>query len=336
MYNKITPFDDPVINKNSNICIIDDHMPELIYNWSGNLENHRQSNTIQSILDNSMPHVDTLIFNDYNYINGFDTYKIFYAEKIFNYEAFSYNRLKKQNTINFVSKTKKFNYISNKPRIARFLASCWIANNYKNYSEFNYTQSYVYDHFKDSLNGFISNERLQLESTMLPKKWIPSKLTNKPASYRELGNAYGTNNYNFYNIIKNEIVPTVFSIVMEPVFWENGCMLTEKYINAILGGTIPIVNGYQVYEIIKQMGFDSFEDIIDTSSQFETNPTLRIVNLLENNKNQIDNAIDLIKNKNIQERLVNNIKILENYNYNLAKSRYSTEVVEFLKQSGYK
>lgn len=336
MHNRITPSNAPVIDLNSNICVIKDHMPPLIYNFSDNIKDNYQSNTIPGILNDIMPHVDTLIFNDYHYIDGFSTYKVFYTDGFFNYQVFDYLSLEKQHNIDFINKTKKFNYISNKAREPRLLTSCWIANNYKNYSEFNYTQSYNYEDFNCVLDKFINEELLKLASIMLPANWISSGVTNDPNERKFIGNKYGLNNYNFYNIIENQVTPTVFSIVMEPVFWENGCMLTEKYINAILGGTIPIVNGYRIYEIINEMGFDTFADIIDTSAQHETNSTLRIMNLLENNKKQIDNAMTIIKDKTIQKRIVNNIKILENYDYNLAKSRYPSDVVEFLEQSVYK
>jgi len=337
MHNIIRPDKPPVIDLMSNTCIVRDHMPALNYNLREcNLKDNYGFNTIQQILNNIMPHVDTLIFNDYHYIDGFEDYKVFYTEGFFNREAFSYINLEKQNTVDLENKTKKFNYLTNKPREPRFLTSCWIANNYKNHNEFNYTQSYSYSDFKYVLDKFILVESLELKSKMLPEKWISTGLLNELSDKKFLGKEYGQNNYNFYDVMKDQVTPTVFSIVMEPVFWENGCMLTEKYINAILGGTIPIVNGYRVYEVIEEMGFDSFKDIIDTSAQYETNSTLRIINLLENNKQQIDNAMFTIKDKTIQKRIANNIKILENYDYNLAKSRYLPDVVEFLKQSVYK
>jgi hypothetical protein len=331
-YNKITPNEKIDINNTSNICIVSDHMP-MIENSISNIKNIHGYNTIDEILNKFMPHVDTVVFDHYNELVLDKDYKIFYLEKFFDRTLINYNRLRKNNSIDnsidFLYKTKKFNYLSNKPRESRFLSSAWIANNYNNFEDFNYTQTYEYNDFKVWIDEFILAESLLLESRSLPKRWIEVDSTvEKQTSFGKI--THLPNELNFYKKIKLEILPTVFSIVIEPVFWEHGCILTEKYINAVLGGSIPIVNGYKVYDVIKEMGLDTFDDIIDTSAQYEKNAIYRILNLLEKNKNQIDNALEIIKDKSIQKRIENNIKILENYDYNLARSRYSDIDIKFL------
>lgn len=331
LINQINPWGEPKIVKKSNICLIQDHMPyfSMFVDSADNIKDFYGYVSFNKFLKESMPHVDTLIFNAYHCINVDDNYKTFYIEERFDDILSKYLSLRKNNIIDFSKKTKKFNYLSNKPREARFLTSAWIAKNYIEHDSYNYTQAFNSDDFKDVLNEFILTESLTIESKMLPKKWI----TVNPAAERLTANEgmkYTNNNINFYNGMKDIMSPTVFSIVIEPVFWEHGCMLTEKYMNAVFSGTIPIVNGYKVYDTIKKMGLDTFDDIIDTSAQFEKNPIYRILNLLEKNKNQLDNALDIIKNHSIQKRIENNIKTLENYNYNLARSWYSKDELTFL------
>lgn len=319
------------IDNDSNICFVADHMPPFIIDFSINhLKEFYGYNSLNKILEQSMPHVDTLVFDHYQSLNLNKDYNTFYIEIFFQKTIQQYLSLNKNNSVDFSKKTKKFNYLSNKPREARILTSAWIAKTYSDQNDYNYTQSYQGKDFEQLLDEFILIESLPLESTFLPKKWISTGLPIEKKSTNNFSIFYGNNSTNFYTKIKKQITPTVFSIVMEPAFWEHGCLLTEKYINAVLGGTIPIVNGYRVYESIERMGFDTFDDIIDTSAQFEKNSVLHVYNLLEKNKNILDNALEIIKDQSVQKRLINNIKILENYDYNLARSRYSPAQVNFL------
>jgi len=333
--NKITPWGETIVNEQSNICQIFDHMvaPKFINLLTIDIKKFYGHNTIDKILKDFMPHVDTLIFHDYHCIVGNNNYKKFYVESFFNKTVKDYFNVDKDNSIDFSLKEKKFNYLSNKPRAARLLASSWIAENYNNFNEFNYTQAYEDTAEHVGLAGeFMISASLPEKLKILPKKWITVNSSVEQINKNAGGMVYDQNHFNFYNGIRDEIIPTVFSIVMEPVFWEHGCMLTEKYVNAILGGTIPIVNGYEIYEVIEQMGFDTFSDIIDVSAQYEKNPIYRILNLLEKNKNCLDNAIEIINDSTVQKRILNNIKILESYDYNLAKKRYTANELDFLKQ----
>ena len=308
-------------------------MPELFINFeTQNLKEFYGHNTIEEILKLTMPHVDTLIFLEYHYIDGFPGYNKFYIENFLNSVFNSYSKINKKNSIDFSLKTKKFNYLSNKHRPARLLTSSWLANNYNNYSEFNYSQSYSYCDFSALLNEFIFVESLPLESKILPKKWITVDASAEKYIENQHAMSYLDPELNFYNGLKNQILPTVFSVVIEPVFFENSCMLTEKYINAVFGGTIPIINGYRVYEVLKEMGFDTFDDIIDTSAQFEKNSVLRIINLLEKNKDRLNDAFNIVKNKSIQTRINNNLRIAKTYDYNLYKKRYPADTRNYLEK----
>jgi hypothetical protein len=116
----------------------------------------------------------------------------------------------------------------------------------------------------------------------------------------------------FKNCLKeNMFDPCAVTIVHEPIENDLGNCLTEKYVNAIYGGTIPIVLGYKVYDTLEKMGFETFADIIDVSSQDEIDPKLRVIHMLDRNKHILSNdALKIIKDKKIQDRIKHNFDIL--------------------------
>jgi hypothetical protein len=199
----------------------------------------------------------------------------------------------------------------NKIRDSRLLASCWFSNN--KIDGFLYTQSWT---STDSTALAKLDELLQLGNIidwthefgphvkMLEQHWFTCD--NYPIG------KYSNNHDNFFNSgIKQIFDTTAISIVLEPVFWEHGSIVCEKYINAIYGGTIPIVSGYQVYDSLSKLGFDTFSDIIDTSSQYELDSVLRIWNMLEKNKKIFAQWQDIISDPQIQNRIVNNLTLLQ-------------------------
>jgi hypothetical protein len=145
---------------------------------------------------------------------------------------------------------------------------------------------------------------------MLDKNWI---------DYKDSGPEYYkldiSNEENFFHSeVKTMFDTTAISIVLEPVFWEHGSNITEKYIHAVYGGTIPLVNGYKIYDVLSQLGFDTFSDVIDTSSQYELDPVLRVWNMLEKNKHVFAQWKELMSDQHIQNRLINNLNLLKTPN----------------------
>ena len=203
----------------------------------------------------------------------------------------------------------------NKMRPPRILASCWFANN--KVDQLLHTQSWANTDDR-ALN--LLDELLQLgnlidwthdygpDVRMLEHHWIDYD-SNTPSHYKN----NSSNEKNFFHSEVNAIFnTTAISVVLEPVFWEHGSIASEKYMHAIYGGTIPLVSGYKIYDSLSILGFDTFSDIVDTSSQYELDPILRIWNMLENNKNLFSQWQDLISDPHVQNRILSNFTLLQN------------------------
>ena len=101
-------------------------------------------------------------------------------------------------------------------------------------------------------------------------------------------------------------------MVVSAVGWEWACDLDEKYLFAVYSGCIPLVHGYKIYDRLECLGFDTFRDIIDTSSQYEKNPILSIWNLLDSNLDFFKKAKNIIARPDIQARLQHNWRLSRN------------------------
>jgi hypothetical protein len=301
---------DPTVD----FFIFQDHMPPVDYTSSQSLNDARNKyfgkNTIQELFSSQgLDHKNYFfIFDIYFNLCGFNGY--FYPD-FFLKTAINYKTYSPDYKIDFAQKQYSVNCAMNKIRDSRLLASCWFSNN--KIDGFLYTQSWT---STDSTALAKLDELLQLGNIidwthefgphvkMLEQHWFTCD--NYPIG------KYSNNHDNFFNSgIKQIFDTTAISIVLEPVFWEHGSIVCEKYINAIYGGTIPIVSGYQVYDSLSKLGFDTFSDIIDTSSQYELDSVLRIWNMLEKNKKIFAQWQDIISDPQIQNRIVNNLTLLQ-------------------------
>ncbi len=211
-------------------------------------------------------------------------------------------QMKIANTSNiFEKKTCAFNIVMNKIRPDRLLTSCWLNNNKQHY-DFLYTQSWnqadvthqLYELLQiGGITDYKNSSNITIET--MPKKWIGSEYA-------------GGNATNFQQNVSDVFYQSVFSIVLEPVFWENDCNITEKYLNALYGLTIPIVSGYNSCNFLKSMGFDVFDDIIDTSYQHIENASTRSWQMMELNKTVFSDAKTIIKDKTVQQRIIKNLE----------------------------
>jgi hypothetical protein len=234
-------------------------------------------------------------------------------------EAKQYSEVFQNLKLDFSKKKYALNCCSNYPRPHRLVASCWLAN-YGSQFQFTHTQSWNQSDFLDQLD-----ELLQIGSVidythsfgptvkMLDKSW---KGRTSPKNY-----AGDTNNsINFEQNIKDLVDQSVFSLVLESGTWEKQLAFTEKYLNAIYGGTIPVLFGFGSYDIVENMGLDSFKDIINTSNQYEPNLVTRTWKILSDNATVFTHATELIKDPQIQKRIQNNLNIVKNYHDWLVKS----------------
>jgi len=293
-------------------------MPEVRFKSGQALVNARLEyfgkNTIVDLFNNqSLNYTNYFFVLDYVNLQGFDSCSFFYPA-FFLRTVVDYQKFVPDYVIDFSKKQHSVNCAMNKLRSSRLIVSCWFCNN--TVDGLQYTQSWT---SSDSHAIQILDELFQLGGLvdwtheygpmikMLDKKWLNYR-NARPEHY--LSNTSNEKNF-FLSEVKTMFDTTAISIVLEPVFWEHGSMITEKYVHAVYGGTIPLINGYKIYDVLSQLGFDTFSDIIDTSSQYELDPVLRVWNMLEKNKDVFSQWKNLISDQSIQNRLINNLNLLK-------------------------
>jgi hypothetical protein len=192
----------------------------------------------------------------------------------------------------------------NQPRYPRIIASCWLANN-ANDIDFVYTQNWAPD---DRIGALY--ELLQIGGMKdWTGQWGPN-LAQLPEV--RLGCRHDhdlpTNFEMLYDALFSH---AAVAVVIGAVCWERGCEICEPYLFAVLSGCIPVVQGYGVYDRLERLGFDVFDDIIDTTSQWDTNPITAAWNLWEHNKSFFRQAKDIVSDPQIQIRLRHNADLAQ-------------------------
>jgi hypothetical protein len=307
---------DPLVD----VFIWEDHMPNINFPSDLTLDRSRleyfgKNTIIEMFSTQGLNYKDYFfVFDTYLNLEGFDQNSFFYPATILNWTQY-YLSYAPDHMIDFANKKNSVNCHMHKHRSQRILASGWFANN--PIDGLLYTQFWSKDdhdmimHFDEllQLGGLIDwTHSYGPESKLLEQHTIgtPTHLQNSDDTNKNLWFPE-----NFFRDLSTMFHSTVFSIVLEPAFWEYGSGITEKYINAIYGGTIPVVNGYRVYDSLGKLGFDTFPDIIDTSSQYELDPVLRIWNMLEKNKNIFSQWEEIISDAQVQKRIINNLKLMQ-------------------------
>jgi hypothetical protein len=191
------------------------------------------------------------------------------------------------------------------PRYARLIASCWLANN---------ASDLKYKHTQD----WDDQERLPALYELLQmgglKDWTGSwgpGLTMLPKHVIGDWRA-GTAADSFEMLYKQVLGQAAVAVVIGAVFWETASEICEKYLYAVYAGCVPLVQGYGIYNSLRALGFDVFDDIIDTSSQYDTNPVSASWNLLELNRDFLLHAREITAQPHVQQRLRANLALAQN------------------------
>jgi hypothetical protein len=285
--------------KDSKIYYIYDHLCPFDY----------KKNSLEfSLAQNKIKTSDKLfIFDSYLYLENFNSQSV-YTNDFLIYTMHEYQNSLLNHNINFKDKKILVNCQMNKSRYIRVLTSCWLANNLLDHNLFIYSQPWERSSSIDNfLNKIIKKYNLNIEPKILPYNWFQFN-RNSPENYLE----NTSNSEVFKNCLKNNMFePTIFSIVLEPIEQELGAMISEKFVNAVYGGNIPIIYGYKIYSLLEKIGFDTFSDIIDVSSQDIRDPYLRIIHMLNTNRHLFYTDINNFKTDTIRDRLTNNLKLLQ-------------------------
>lgn len=144
----------------------------------------------------------------------------------------------------------------------------------------------------------------------LPAKWIPFRfqVAMDSIGVRE----YGGNYWTWHNGLDKLFSNSAVSLITESSPLIDTPTLTEKTVYAILGLTLPIwIAQRNSPDCLKNLGFDTFEDIIDHSYQHEPNNIKRYWRAFESNHEilqDVKHAHDV--RLSVKTRLIHNRELL--------------------------
>jgi hypothetical protein len=152
---------------------------------------------------------------------------------------------------------------------------------------------------------------------------------------KEIYHNYNNDNVtNFKNKLMNYYREIFVEIITETSFTEKCYLITEKTLNSIYGMNFPILMcGKGSVELLRQIGFDMFDDIIDHSYDTIDNPIDRLYTAISNNSRLLaDNKYvkDIwVANKS---RFENNIAIAKTQLYTFYSERADKQFNKALKE----
>lgn len=151
-------------------------------------------------------------------------------------------------------------------------------------------------------------------------KKLPNTTTNTSLIYPLRNN---NNASNFNRHLKDYYKSTVVEIVNETCFVEPGLHLTEKFINSIFGMNIPLLIGVPgVVGYVKSLGFDVFDDIVNTDYDTITDPIQRLICAITSNTRLLsDSQFAKESWSKCQARLINNLNWAKHHMHDTARSR---------------
>lgn len=102
------------------------------------------------------------------------------------------------------------------------------------------------------------------------------------------------NNANNFNQLRDYYEKSYVEIITVTTFVESSFRLCEKYINSIFGFVFPIFIGSHGYvQLVRDFGFDVFDDIIDHSYDNEKNPYYRLKYAIDSNNKLLRDKVFL-------------------------------------------
>lgn len=229
------------------------------------------------------------------------------------------------------SKTINFCAFMQNQRPSRILASAWMKKHFDNKDNFFYTQRFgTQDDFVNLYHLLENTNYIDMLSnkkkTFLPPKYI-GKYLNEPGC----GDDGRSKNYEVHTAPIEQT--SLISIITEPMFWEKGCMFTEKIIQACVSCSVPFfISGHATPDYFEKLGFYAFKDLIDYSAMEESDPVIKTMKLLDDNLDLLKEGFDYNKYKYEIEHNFHHIqdpysileKIYQNNNQDLFKKWFDT------------
>lgn len=136
---------------------------------------------------------------------------------------------------------------------------------------------------------------------------------------------------NFTHKLAKHYKSSLVEIITETTCYEPTLNLTEKYSNSIYGCVFPILISTQgTVDYLRNIGFDTFDDIIDHSYDNEINPFYRLKKAIDLNQKIISNkelALSLWQNN--LNRFIDNKSFFENKFYEIIKQKREQELIVY-------
>ena len=131
---------------------------------------------------------------------------------------------------------------------------------------------------------------------------------------------------NFKNKLRSYYENTFVELIAETSFTEASFLITEKTLNSIYGCNFPIwLSSVGVVTFLREIGLDTFDDIIDHSYDLIENPIDRLYHAIADNKELLTN---LARTKQLwfanQERFIKNVDFVKHDMYDIYSNRAKT------------
>ena len=134
--------------------------------------------------------------------------------------------------------------------------------------------------FEDTLNSLIEFELISLDDKKKLKAYpLPKQLD---VDFRELGYLPNSINKEVYKPILNLVTENLFGVSHGDITEDGIVTFTEKVIKPFQARQIPLFIGLpNLQDTLREIGFDLFDDLIDTSFESEENHSIRMDKILD-------------------------------------------------------
>jgi len=226
-------------------------------------------------------------------------------------------------------KTATFNFMINKPRLHRkFLLQLidhFALTDYTHSLPWQRTQIVTEDLLgltQNALYRHIIQKHGQVPCTTTDYRFGPEQMMDQG-----IRNGAFRNSQTYNGLLRARVFePACISLITDVMFFERETRISEKTIMAIYGGTVPIwVGGWRIASGMRNLGFDTFDDIVDHSYEDLPDPLDRcyhavklnlhllqepdwIRNFLEKNHARLQHNLDLCRANVFRTRCLQQIQ----------------------------
>jgi hypothetical protein len=245
---------------------------------------------VQQLLANNAA-IELVVFDNLGHDDVLAQYPHVYAPFHLAAEVELFRKQKIQ--YNWNNKTHCFNFMINKPRPGRIKLL-----------------EYIETHK-------LVNRRHSLpwqQSTYASIAVTDYRIGNEVVLDRGVRNGSYSNPETYQKLLQQSVFePTCVSLITEPCYYEKESIISEKTVMAMYAGTIPIwAGGWRLPDVMRDLGFDIFDDLVDHSYSTKSEPEQRLFCALDSNRHLLEN-FELVSKFVManQHRLAHNVSLLE-------------------------